>query len=232
MVGRKKTATSYASRTPASTLVSRRSIEIAPNPIGVASTAISPSSKSSVDLRADVVRNAQSSMQVDFPYPDQYLDDSSIQVTSQRFRDLQTQRRAQRSVHSLPAPPRTVTETNRMYADYHLCALHWWNDEKDAAVEYLTRVGEALPDDLDMQLQIVRLHITRQQFEEALHRAEQLRPRDHTVLRERETIALDLAVRLGDTDRAKKAAERLFGLRLGADEQLALASQMRTTRDE
>ena len=46
-------------------------------------------------------------------------------------------------------------------------------------------------------------------------------------MQRREMLALDLAVRLGDQQRARDAAQRLFGLRLDAETQVALAGQMR-----
>ncbi len=42
----------------------------------------------------------------------------------------------------------------------------------------------------------------------------------------REELALRVAVRTGNIDRARQAAERLFGLRLDTDTQIALSGQM------
>ena len=47
-----------------------------------------------------------------------------------------------------------------------------------------------------------------------------------STLRRREELALRLAVSSGDVERARHAAERLFGLRLDTDTQVILAGQM------
>src|SRR5262249_36902966 len=46
------------------------------------------------------------------------------------------------------------------------------------------------------------------------------------IMQQREQQALKLAVTIGDIERARKAAERLFGLNLDSDAQLQLATQM------
>src|SRR5256886_1015164 len=76
-------------------------------------------------------------------------------------------------------------------------------------------------------MDIARLHMQNQQLDEALTLVDAVTPLDQRVLEQRETLALDLAVRLGDQDRARHAAERLFGLRLTPETQVQLATQMR-----
>ena len=53
-----------------------------------------------------------------------------------------------------------------------------------------------------------------------------MQPLDNTTMKRREEIALRLSVLTGDLDRARSAAERLFGLRLDTDTQVRLAGQM------
>ena len=59
-------------------------------------------------------------------------------------------------------------------------------------------------------------------------RDSELRERLKQSLEPRETLLLDAALKLGDKDRARAAAGRLFGLRLDAQKLLVLAGQMRT----
>ena len=56
--------------------------------------------------------------------------------------------------------------------------------------------------------------------------ADSFEPLDQKAMKRREVLAIRLAVVTGDVARARKAAERLFGLRLEADTQVQLASQM------
>ena len=56
--------------------------------------------------------------------------------------------------------------------------------------------------------------------------ADSVEPLDQKTMQRRELLALRLAVLTGNVDRARQAAERLFGLRLDADTQVQLAAQM------
>ena len=55
---------------------------------------------------------------------------------------------------------------------------------------------------------------------------ESVQPLDNTRMKRREELALRLSVANGDLERARQAAERLFGLRLDTDTQVRLAGQM------
>ena len=78
----------------------------------------------------------------------------------------------------------------------------------------------------DLRLDLAEL--LEQQGERALALAttEAVQPLDNTRIKRREELALRLAVLNGDLDRARQAAERLFGLRLDTDTQIRLAGQM------
>ncbi len=56
--------------------------------------------------------------------------------------------------------------------------------------------------------------------------ADAVQPLDNSTMKRREELALRLAVLIGDLERARQAAERLFGLRLDTDTQVRLAGQM------
>ena len=60
----------------------------------------------------------------------------------------------------------------------------------------------------------------------ALASIDAVQPLDNLSLRRREELALRLSVRTGNVDRARQAAERLFGLRLDTDAQIVLSGQM------
>ena len=61
---------------------------------------------------------------------------------------------------------------------------------------------------------------------EALAAVDAIDAIDSSIVQKRENLALRLAVALGNVDRARKAAERLFGLRLDAEAQVQLAALM------
>ena len=49
---------------------------------------------------------------------------------------------------------------------------------------------------------------------------------DNLSLRRREELAITAAIAAGNAERARRAAERLFGLRLDTDTQIRLSGQM------
>ena len=63
-------------------------------------------------------------------------------------------------------------------------------------------------------------------FEGAMTLLDSFTPLDMQTMQQREETALRLAERTGDVDRARKAADRLFGLRLDSTKQLELAGKM------
>jgi tetratricopeptide (TPR) repeat protein len=91
----------------------------------------------------------------------------------------------------------------------------------------LNAAAELAPRDASLRLDLANLFVEMRQLDEALAVVDSIAPLDQRVMQQRETLALDLAVRLGDHARARDAAQRLFGLRLDAETQVSLAGQMR-----
>ena len=102
----------------------------------------------------------------------------------------------------------------------------WWGDEQDEAIVELAKVVEAGPAESELRLDLAELLEQRRGHAEALAVADAVQPLDNATLRRREELALRLAVTSGDVERARHAAERLFGLRLDTETQVLLAGQM------
>src|SRR5262249_45601343 len=113
-----------------------------------------------------------------------------------------------------------------LYAHLGLSALRWWADEKDEAARELRRASDLVPTDADLRLDLAELLARRQEADEALAVADSVESADQTVTQRRELLALRLAVQTGQVERARQAAERLFGLRLDSAMQVQLAAQM------
>ena len=113
-----------------------------------------------------------------------------------------------------------------LYARLMLSALRWWSDEKDEALAELEKASELVPGDAELKFSLADLHSKRQEPDEALAIVDSIESVDQRVTQRRELLALRLAVQSGDVDRARLAAERLFGLRLDNEVQVQLASQM------
>ena len=109
----------------------------------------------------------------------------------------------------------------------YLASALWWAEEQEEAVEQMASAAALAAGDLNMQFSLASMYETRGDFDEAASLLEKIVPRDQKLLQAIELRMLQLAERLGDTDRARTAAERLFGLRLDSQTQLSLVERMR-----
>ena len=95
-----------------------------------------------------------------------------------------------------------------------LAYVLWWAEQQDEALEILTAASEQLADDPEFRLELAGVHQSRGDLDTAMDMVEAITPRDQKLMQQREMMAMSLAERLGEVDRARQAAERLFGLRL------------------
>lgn len=107
----------------------------------------------------------------------------------------------------------------------HLWVLH---GDQNAAAVHVVRAAAVAPDDADLRLRLVRFYQASGNEAEALALLDTIRAVDQAVMQQKETLALQLATSTGNPVRARQAAERLFGLRLGTDTSIQLAARMRT----
>jgi tetratricopeptide (TPR) repeat protein len=113
-----------------------------------------------------------------------------------------------------------------IYPRLALSSILWWNEEKDEAVAELTKVVEASRAESDLRLDLAELLESQREPAEALALVDAVQPLDNLSLKRREEVALRVAVSTGNIDRARQAAERLFGLRLDTETQITLSGQM------
>jgi tetratricopeptide (TPR) repeat protein len=163
---------------------------------------------------------------IDYPLPNRYFDGSAIQVLRTAFEiykrdDLLSDLFAhlRQSVEASPEPA-------RVYPLLALGYLHWWNDDREEAIRTLSRASAEAKDDPDLQLELAEIRLKRNEPDEALALVEAVEPLDQRTMQRREIMGLHLAVLTGNVPRARKAAERLFNLRLDTDLQVQLAAQM------
>ncbi|HEY7326851.1 MAG TPA: DUF1583 domain-containing protein [Gemmataceae bacterium] len=172
-----------------------------------------------------VGRNRQR-VQIDFPQPNDYLDGGAIELLRNAFElykrddllsDLFTHFRIE--LDKAPA-------TDKVSLHLTLAAMHNWNREQEEALAEMNAASELAVGDVNLRLEVARLREQNNEFAEALAVLDSITPLDHTAMQQREIAALRLAERTGNVDRARQAAERLFGLRLDAETQVQLAAQM------
>lgn len=104
---------------------------------------------------------------------------------------------------------------------------HWWDDRPEDCYRELIELCEKYPDDIDLQIERARLASELNQPRVALEALDSFDPLDSRMLVRKEMAAMNLAAELGDIDRAKQAAQRLFGMRMDTNTQLALVDQLR-----
>ena len=107
-----------------------------------------------------------------------------------------------------------------------IAAVHWWNEGRDGAVESLEALARQYPGRMDLKFSLVNVYGQTGDLEQALETLESIEAFDQASVMQRENMTLNLAVQLGDIDRARQAAEYLFGVRLTSNEQISLAQQM------
>jgi tetratricopeptide (TPR) repeat protein len=164
-------------------------------------------------------------IQLDFPRPNDYFDYGAIMLLRNAYEyykrddllsDLLAHVRAQ-----VPADDAAGRHDARLLLGY----LLWWDDEKDEAIAELAGVAEATRD-AQLRLDLAEMRERRGEREAALALADSVEPMDQKTMQRRETLALRVAVLTGDVERARKAAERLFNLRLDTQTHLWLSEQM------
>ncbi|MCU0712328.1 MAG: DUF1583 domain-containing protein [Pirellula sp.] len=106
-------------------------------------------------------------------------------------------------------------------------SVQWWSDEQEEAMKIATQLMSEDASNPDMQFRLAALFESRNEFEDALAIANSITAKDQSRLIRREMLALRLAERIGDSARAKQAAERLFGLRLTTEMQTQLIPQLK-----
>jgi tetratricopeptide (TPR) repeat protein len=166
------------------------------------------------------------SVQIDFPSAVEAFDFEAIQIYRNAFElyrrddllsDLLAHVRAQREKGD---------DAQRLRAALALSALFYWNDQKDEAARVLAEAAEQAKNDPEIRLLLADLHERRNERTEALAILDSVEPLDNATMQRRETSALRVAVQAGNVERARLAAERLFGLRLDAETQVQLAGLM------
>jgi len=164
--------------------------------------------------------------QIAYPSPNEYYDAGTLSflyngydlhkradLASDLFAHLEKRRDAARGAE-------------RIYLHLALGYCHWWAGEKDEAIAELSQAVQAAPNDQILILEVAALHELNNDFQAAMALLDSFTPMEMQVMQQREEAALRLAERTGGVERARQAADRLFGLRLDSDKQLELAGNM------
>ncbi|AMV19156.1 DUF1583 domain-containing protein [Planctomyces sp. SH-PL14] len=175
------------------------------------------------------IYNGKSSnhVQVAYPVPGPYYEMDALMLLRNAFEVFSRNDLLSDLQKHLEERLAAATESQRIDRRLALVAFHSWNDDAEGAVRHIAEASRLAPQDWELRTDVAQLHAASNRFEDALAIVDEVVPVNQETMRDRESLALDYAVRLGDLERARTAAERLFGLRLDAGTQLQLVSQMR-----
>jgi tetratricopeptide (TPR) repeat protein len=165
-------------------------------------------------------------IQIDYPQANEYFDNTAITLLYNAFElhkraDLLTDLFAHFR-KQLDAAQGAEKQYLQMGTGY----VHWWVGEKDEALALLNAAVQAAPSDHGLLIDVATLRERNNEFDAALALLDSITPLNTQMMQRREEAAMRLAERTGNLERARQAAERLFGLRLDPDKQLELASRM------
>ena len=167
---------------------------------------------------------------LDFPQPSRHFDAGDIGLLRNVFVIYQEEEKIDALLSHFEDKLQVASDevANTEVLHKSIAAVNWWNDEQDAAVESLERLVEQDPDDDELKFSLAGIYSQTGDLETALETLESIEAFDQSSVARRENMSLNLAVQLGDIDRARTAAEYLFGIRLTSQEQIQLARQMHT----
>ena len=129
---------------------------------------------------------------IDFPIPNEYFDETAIQVLRTAFETLQARRPVERPGRPLPPPGRCGPDAGRRGLPAALLELtsYWWNDDKDEAIAEFTRVAEASRPESDLRLDLAELLEQQGERADAMALADAVQPLDNATMKRREELAL------------------------------------------
>ena len=177
-------------------------------------------------LSGSVPGKTQKSYSVTYPSPNDYYDFQMLHLMYTAFAKYRDADLLSDLFAHVQKQAAASQGAERMYMHLALGYMHWWNDEKDDAIGQLLAAVALVPGDHNLLMEVASLREQNGEPEVALALLDSIVPLDTQMMQRREDTAMRLAERTGNVDRARLAAERMFGLRLDADKQLELAGKM------
>jgi len=107
-----------------------------------------------------------------------------------------------------------------------LAYSHWWDKQPAKTYDALVEISNEDPENDVWWIERARLAAELKMPGASLEALDSINPMDQGMLQIRELAAMNLSTQLGDFERAKLAARRLFGMRLDKTTELALADQL------
>jgi tetratricopeptide (TPR) repeat protein len=163
---------------------------------------------------------------INYPNPNPFFDTQDIIFAYTAFDGFRQHQKTGDLVDALAAKAAADTDLDEVVSRLALAYVRWWSQDQTAARKEIETIAKLYPNEPFLQLQLIDAYYRSKQYRDALKIVNELRATDRKLLEQREIIALKLAVQVGELERAREAAKRLFGMNLKTDLQIQLASQM------
>ncbi len=191
------------------------------------SRGFAPRSNGGIQYYDIIMNHTRTISSLDYPLPNAYFDFGSLNFLRNAFELFRRDDLVGDLIDHLNTRSRSERDAKtKTYALVAVAYLSWWNGEKDDAVDAFSRAAAFSPEDSGLKLALAEIKIKNKEFADAIEIVDSFEPIDVDSTRRRELAAIEAAVAIGNVDRARAAAERLFGLRLEVETQLTLARQM------
>lgn len=169
-----------------------------------------------------------SSVQVAFPTPTGYFDESSILPLNAYYEAAKENGKLNEAKAAIQDWNATNPDDPYLKFAFAMASasFEYWAGNTEQALKSVDAASQ-----LSLATQFVSLLQARMKYDNgdvrgALAAIEKMRPSNQSMLVKRELTTLDLLLQLGDIDRAKRSAQKLFALRLDSDTEFKLADLM------
>ncbi|MFO7908069.1 MAG: tetratricopeptide repeat protein [Pirellulaceae bacterium] len=165
---------------------------------------------------------------VDFPPPTGYFDQSSIMTLHAVFQASDEEGESDAVLKELAKWAGQASEDPYPRFAYLMAQAsfeHWMGRPK-RALETITQANELNLGSQFTQLITAKMNYETGDLQAALDVIERFRPPNQRLLVDRELTRLQLLLELGDLERSKESAQKLFALRLDSDTEFKLAELM------
>jgi tetratricopeptide (TPR) repeat protein len=162
-----------------------------------------------------------------FPGPSGYLEAARLQMLTTVYQGLKATDAAETLVELID---RHIAESDdpakQCWTMARACVV-WWENDRAAALKILSDLAAAAPADVDLALLRARAHAAENELDEALAAMDSIFLPFGSSAKTIEDTRLQIALAASNEDVAKRAALRLFGMRLASNEQVELAGVLR-----
>ena len=178
------------------------------------------------------VGGSYKSVNVVTPFSNAMLSDTFVQSFYQQFKfGMESPERDELMAHlkkpiGLLDPKSDAAQVEAKLRSTLFAFATWWTGDIGAAYQAIVDLSGQYPEDNDLWIERARLAAELRRPRESLEALDAINPLDQATLRTREMAAMNLASQLGELERAKLAARRLFGMRLDQGTEFALSDQL------